>query len=52
MQNKKMLEHSPEENHAMRLQEMKDIRDDDSRRLAYLRRQAMFESLNDAKKVI
>jgi len=48
MQNKKMLEHSPEENHAMRLQEMKDTLNDTERRLEFLRRQAMITSLADA----
>ncbi|WGL16297.1 NAD(P)/FAD-dependent oxidoreductase [Microbulbifer bruguierae] len=52
MQNKKMLEHSPEENHAQRLQEMKDIRNDPVRRRAFLRRQAMFESLEESKAAI
>jgi len=48
MQNKRMLEHSPEENHAMRLQEMKDIRNNDAKRLEYLRKQAMYASLQEA----
>ena len=51
MQNKKMLEYSPEENHTMRLQEMKNTRDNDEQRLAFLRRQAMFSSLADAAAV-
>ncbi|MBU2980045.1 NAD(P)/FAD-dependent oxidoreductase [Alteromonas sp. C1M14] len=45
MQNKKMLEHNPEENHGLRLQEMKDFRDDPVKRKAFLRKQAMFTSL-------
>ncbi|WP_317928559.1 NAD(P)/FAD-dependent oxidoreductase [Halioxenophilus sp. WMMB6] len=51
MQNKKMLEHSPEENHAQRLQEMKDIHADRETRLAYLRKQAMFTCLAEANAV-
>jgi len=51
MQNKKMLEYSPEENHSMRLQEMKNTRDNDEQRLTFLRRQAMFSSLADAAAV-
>ncbi len=51
MQNKRMLEHSPEENHNMRLQEMKDTRDNKERRLAFLRQQAMYASLADAAAV-
>jgi 3-(3-hydroxy-phenyl)propionate hydroxylase len=49
MQNKRLLEHSPEDNHARRLQEMKDTRDDPVRRRAFLRRQAMFTSLQEAR---
>lgn len=49
MQNKKMLEHSPEENHQQRLQEMKDTRDDPVLRREFLRRQAMFTSLEEAR---
>ncbi|TXS91965.1 FAD-dependent monooxygenase [Parahaliea maris] len=49
MQNKKLLEHSPEENHALRLQEMKDIQKDPVRRREFLRRQAMFVSLEEAQ---
>jgi len=52
MQNKKLLEHSPEENHAMRLQEMKDTRDDDIKRKAFLRRQAMYQSLELEKSIV
>ncbi|WP_426360115.1 FAD-dependent oxidoreductase [Pseudocolwellia sp. HL-MZ19] len=51
MQNKRLLEHSPEENHAMRLQEMYDICNDDEQRLAFLRRQAMFTSLEQANNI-
>lgn len=51
MQNKKLLEHSPEDNHAMRLQEMHDICNDDEQRLAFLRRQAMFTSLEQANNI-
>jgi 3-(3-hydroxy-phenyl)propionate hydroxylase len=51
MQNKKLLEHSPEENHVMRLQEMHDICNDDEQRLAFLRRQAMFTSLEQANNI-
>lgn len=49
MQNKKLLEHNPEENHARRLQEMQDIHDDPERRRVFLRRQAMFTSLEEAR---
>ncbi|MFV8819303.1 FAD-dependent oxidoreductase [Haliea sp. E17] len=49
MQNKKLLEHSPEENHALRLQEMKETRDDPERRRAFLRRQAMYTSLEESR---
>ncbi len=49
IQNKKLLEHNPQENHARRLQEMKDIRDDPERRRAFLRQQAMFTSLEEAR---
>lgn len=52
MQNKRLLEHSPEDNHALRLQEMKDTRDDPLRRRAFLRRQAMFTSLEEARTAI
>lgn len=51
MQNKRLLEHSPEENHALRLQEMHDIRNDDEKRFAFLRRQAMFTSLEQANAI-
>ncbi len=49
MQNKKLLEHSPEENHALRLQEMKATRDDPESRRAFLRRQAMYTSLEESR---
>lgn len=52
IRNKKLLEHSPEENHAARLQEMKDIHNDPQRRLAFLRDQAMFSSLADANAIL
>ncbi len=49
MQNKKLLEHSPEENHSLRLQEMKTTRDDPESRRAFLRRQAMYTSLEESR---
>lgn len=51
MQNKKLLEHGAAENHAERLREMKQIRNNDGDRLAFLRRQAMFTSLAEAAAV-
>jgi len=51
MQNKKLLEHSPEENHNLRLQEMRNTHDNDALRRAFLRRQAMFTSLEQEKSI-
>ncbi len=48
IQNKRLLEHSPDENHQQRLQEMRDVNKDKNKRLAFLRRQAMFSSLEEA----
>ena len=48
MQNKKMLEHGPGENHQRRLQEMRDLAASKDSRLPFLRRQAMFTSLQEA----
>lgn len=48
MQNKKLLEHGGEEAHSKRLDEMKAVRDDPKKRRQFLRRQAMFGSLEDA----
>ncbi len=52
IQNKKLLEHSPEENHSMRLQEMRDTRDDPEQRKAFLRRQAMYASLEQERSIV
>lgn len=49
MQNKKLLEHNPEDNHTQRLQEMRETRDDPERRRAFMRRQAMFTSLEESR---
>jgi len=48
IQNKRLLEHNPEENHIQRLQEMRTINMDKEARMAFLRRQAMFASLDEA----
>jgi len=48
IQNKRLLEHNPEENHLQRLQQMQDINNDKEKRMAFLRRQAMFASLDEA----
>jgi 3-(3-hydroxy-phenyl)propionate hydroxylase len=48
IQNKRMLEHSPEDNHQQRLQDMKETRDNPELRRAFLRRQAMFTSLEES----
>jgi len=51
MQNKKLLEHSPDENHQQRLQEMRDIQEDKTKRHGFLYRQAMFASLDEADSI-
>lgn len=48
MQNKRLLEHNPEENHQQRLQEMREVNKDKSARHDFLRKQAMFASLDQA----
>jgi 3-(3-hydroxy-phenyl)propionate hydroxylase len=48
IQNMEMMRGGQSEAHGRRRQEMKAIRDDDSRRRSYLLRQAMFESLAQA----
>ena len=51
MQNKRLLEHNPEENHQQRLQEMRNTKNNTEHRLAFLRRQAMFTSLAEAEAI-
>jgi len=48
MQNKKLLEHGDAANHARRYKEMHAINNDPEKRIAFLRRQAMYTSLAEA----
>lgn len=51
MQNKELLEHGAAEGHERRFAKMKATRDDPAKRVAFLMRQSMINSLRDAEQI-